>query len=110
MQHCQEQVAEVCVTVDRPAADFVVSTGIGHVVLTDDRQVKVEVLTVLPPELAAAGKDGGKVGVPMTVPIGHAAAPEHLRGIQQSSVFLLVGFQLVEEVTQLLDEKRVRLR
>ncbi len=57
----------------------------------------------------APGQQRGEVGVAVGMAVGHAASPQNLRRIQQRLTVLLVFLELIEEVTELLDEERVRL-
>ena len=45
----------------------------------------------------------------MTVSVCHAASPKNLGRTQHVTIFLLNRFQLIEEVTQLFDQKGVGL-
>src|SRR5437660_1396636 len=60
-------------------------------------------------ERLAAGEDGRQVGIAVAVTVGHAASPEHLRGIEQRRVVFLVLLELIEEVAELLDEESIGL-
>ena len=46
----------------------------------------------------------------MAVTVGHAAAPQHLRGVQQRLAVFLVRLELIEEVAELLDKEGIGLR
>ncbi len=82
---------------------------VGDVVLADLRQIEIDVRAVLVTERFSAGEDGRQVGVAVAVTVGHAAAPEDLRGIEQGRVPFPVFLQLVEEVAELADEEGVGL-
>ncbi len=109
MQHRKQQVADAGVAIDGAGTDLVVLLGVGDVVFGDLRQVEINVCAVLVAKRFAASEDGGKVGVAVAVTVGHAAAPEDLRGIEQGCVAFLVLFELVEEIAELADEEGIRL-
>ena len=110
LAHGQQQVTQSRVVIDRPRANAIVGIRVCHVVLTDLRQVEIDVLTMLIAQCTATGKDCWQVRIAMTVPIGHAASPENLSRVQQRTTVLLVCLELVKEVAELLNQESVRLR
>ena len=83
--------------------------GVGDIILADLGQVEVHVRAVLVAEGFASGDDGGQVRIAVAVAVGHAAAPEHLGGVQEAVVLLLEGLELIEEIAELADEEGVGL-
>jgi len=88
---------------------LVVCLCIGHVVLSDFWQVEINMSAVLVAECFASCDDGGEIRIAMTVAVSHAAAPENLSGVEKRGVILFVSLQLIQQVAELLDEKRIRL-
>jgi len=83
--------------------------SVGHVVLSDLRQVEVDVLAMLNAQRFSAGKNQWQVRIAMTVSVSHAAAPQNLCAVDQTFVAILVIRELVQEVTELLDQERIGL-
>ena len=82
---------------------------IGDVVLADLGKIEIEMRAVLVTERFSSREDGRQVGVAVAVTVGHTAAPEDLRGIEQGRVPFPVFLQLVKEVAELADEEGVGL-
>ncbi len=110
LKHREEQVAHAGVIVDRTRADAVVLLSVGDVVFTDGGEVEIHVGAMLIPEGFSAAEDGGQVGVSVAVAVRHSASPEDLRGVEQGLSVLLVLFELIEEVAELIDEEGVGCR
>ena len=83
--------------------------GFGNVVFSDHGQVEIDVLAVLHTNRFAAGIKSRQVRVAVAMPVCHAAAPHYLSRVKQRVVAFLVSLELVEEVAELLNEKRVGL-
>lgn len=86
-------------------ADAVVLLCVGDVVPADPGQVEIDVRAMFAAEGLAAAEDRRQIRAVVAVTVSHAAAPQHLRRVEQPLIVFLVLLHLVEKVAELLDQK-----